>query len=145
MRCAVRKCRAQLRERTDRLGRILWTCDGCERRKAGICQRCPNRVTGRLGYAKWCATCKPIVHREQVRAFTKRRKEYDPQAHAARLEHLRLLAWRKRGALTPEERLARLQAAGRKAGHIRAANLSPARRSEIAKLGGTTRWARAAQ
>lgn len=38
------------------------------------CQRCGKNYMAHAGPAKWCATCRPIVTREQSRAATQARK-----------------------------------------------------------------------
>ena len=140
MKCPRRTCQGQVREVTDRIGRLHVVCDACERRKAGICAKCPRKVYGTIGYAKYCAECKKINHRHKVRACQARVREFDPQKYEARLEKERLRAWRKRGALTPEERTARMQAGARKAAATRNARLSPERKREIAQKAGRARW-----
>jgi hypothetical protein len=147
MRCPLAHCRAMLRDVTDRLGRVRFVCDACERRKAGLCQRCPARVTGTIGKAKWCDACRLLMKRRATNNWSARQRTFEPDAFAARRETLRLQAWRKRGSLTPEERRARSQASGRKAGKTRAERLSPERRSEIARIAVAARNAkrRAAQ
>jgi hypothetical protein len=147
VKCPRRTCQGQVREVTDRIGRLHIVCDACERREAGVCAKCPRKVAGTIGQAKYCAECKKAIHRQRVRACESRLREFDPQRYAARLEQERLRAWRKRGALTPEERKARLQAAGRKAAATRSARLTPERKREIAQQAGKARWAkhRAAQ
>lgn len=140
MKCPRRTCQGQVREVTDRLGRLFVVCDACARRKAGVCARCPRKVAGTIGYAKYCADCKAVVHRQRVAAYEERLREFDPQRHAARLTKERLRAWRKRGALTLEERTARRKAGGQKGAATRAATMSPERRREIARKAGLARW-----
>lgn len=40
-------------------------CPSCERRRAGLCQRCPRPVRGRVGFALYCddAECQRIVRK----------------------------------------------------------------------------------
>jgi hypothetical protein len=40
-------------------------CPSCERRRAGLCQRCPRPVAGRKGFALYCddAECRRIVRK----------------------------------------------------------------------------------
>lgn len=140
MKCPRRTCHGQVREVTDRLGRLFLVCDACARRNAGVCARCPRKVAGTIGQAKYCADCKRAVHSQRVAAYEQRLREFDPQRHEARLLKERLRAWRNRGALTPEERTARRQAGGQKGAASRAANLSPERRREIAQKAGRARW-----
>lgn len=143
MKCPRRTCQGQVREVTDRLGRLYFVCDACTRRNAGICARCPRKVVGLIGKAKYCGDCKRIVHRERVAAYETRLREFDPQRHLARLERERLRSWRNRGALTEEERFARLSDGGKRGAATRAARLSPERLSEIAKKAGKARWSKA--
>lgn len=140
MKCPRRTCQGQVRDVTDRIGRLYAVCDACERRKAGVCAKCPRKVYGTVGYAKYCTDCKRAVHRHRVASYEARLREFEPQRHEARLERERLRSWRNRGALTPEERTARMQAGGRKAAATRNARLSPERKREIAQKAGRARW-----
>lgn len=62
-RCQFRKgrygvCDTRLVESVDWLGRVNVSCPQCDRRTAGICQKCPCKVVGRVGWALYCLTCK---------------------------------------------------------------------------------------
>ena len=83
-------CMGPLTEEVDRLGRVSVRCHRCERRRAGICQLCPRRVYGKIGWTLYCAPCKRRAAARQnakwvannrerknasVRAWRKRQKE----------------------------------------------------------------------
>lgn len=116
-----KRCGAVLREIQDRtLGRITFVCEACERREAGRCAMCPRPVRGKRRRAEFCEGCYAKRQRELNRRWKKSwRREY-----------------RERVPAIP------LAVAGHRAGLSRARNLSPERRSEIARLGGQARWAR---
>lgn len=55
-------------------------CGWCERKRAGICQRCKARpVEATKGYGLWCAPCKPAVRREQQKK--RRAEKQNPLKH----------------------------------------------------------------
>lgn len=139
-RCDVRRarglrCGGTLVDTIDRLGRVRWSCPKCERRKAGICQDCPRPVCGQRGKAETCADCRAKRSREADRAWRLRDPEHYREVATAIGARLRS---RRRGNLPPMTR----QESGKIAGKARAAALSPARRSEIARKAVETRWAR---
>ena len=145
LRCTVgrpggRVCSGRLVERIDRLGRVHWDCPACARRKAGICADCPRPVVGRPGIAERCTTCRAARLREDNRRWRDRD-----------VEHFRGLARdaarKRRVTFRAGARPMTRTEIGKLAGAARAAALSPRRRSEIARLAVTTRWAkvRAAQ
>jgi hypothetical protein len=58
----------ELRVERDRFGVVIasaYVCPSCERRRAGLCQRCPRPVAGRKGFALYCddAECQRIVRK----------------------------------------------------------------------------------
>lgn len=142
MRCERQQCRAELELITDRLGRMQYVCRACERRRAGICARCPRPVDGERWKAKYCATCRHEVHRAACRKWQKNLQVLRPSRWEDRLTRERMRQRRKRGYLEPEVRTEVLREAGRKAGKARAAALTPERRREIARKAGQTRWDR---
>lgn len=133
MRCPFRTCKAPLRESVDWLGRIRWTCEGCDRRKAGLCARCPHPVEGTIGKAKYCRECRL----EMGRVANRRWLEYNREVRNSRAKV------RKRKnpnrPMTP-------QAAGRLGGLIggklRAEKLTPERRREISRHALAVRYGR---
>lgn len=75
-RCTVKRngngkaCGAKLEARFERDGygvvvRSRYVCPSCERRRAGVCARCPRPVAGRVGFALYCddAECKRLVRK----------------------------------------------------------------------------------
>ncbi len=142
MRCERQQCRAELELVIDRIGRTLYLCRSCERRRAGICARCPLPVDGERWKAKYCKTCRREVHRAACRKWQDNVKALRPSRYELRLTRERMRQRRKRGYLEPEVRTEVLREAGRKAGKARAAALTPERRREIARKAGQTRWDR---
>ena len=69
---------------TDGMGRMVEAvepCGWCQRKRAGLCQRCHTRpVFARKGYGLWCTPCYPAVQREQQKRI--RRREQDSWKHA---------------------------------------------------------------
>ena len=51
------RCGGRLETRIVELGRTEVVCPRCERRKAGLCLRCPRPVYGQRGRAIYCAAC----------------------------------------------------------------------------------------
>lgn len=123
-------------DRIDRLGRLQWECPRCARRKAGLCADCPRTVAGTVGKAERCARCRRL----QLRADQTRYRQQNPE-HVRRQQRENLRKYRviARGGRRPMTR----QECGHLAGLARARNLSPARRSEIARRAGQARWAKA--
>lgn len=67
-----------LRPVRDAFGRVTHTevvCSSCERRRAGVCQRCPRPVAGRRGFALYCddAECMRIVRKAWRHGWDPRR------------------------------------------------------------------------
>ena len=120
-------------ERIDRLGRVVYTCPGCTRRKAGVCVRCPKPVYGKVGVAKYCAWHKVIAHREDHLRYRLRHLERYNKSAAIRQARKRAEERQGRPALDQKT-------VGRIRGLARAAALTPERRSEIAKKAARTRW-----
>lgn len=127
---------------TDLIGRVLYVCHPCARRKAGICALCPRWVAGARWKAKYCEDCRKAVHRKACRKWAQNQQVHRPRHWEERLTRERLRLRRKRGYLEPEVRTEVLREAGRKAGKARAANLTPERRREIARKASQTRWDR---
>jgi hypothetical protein len=70
-------------------------CLACERQRNGLCRHCPHPIVGGPR-SLYCASCRPIVHRRQMRAYAERNREKN---RIRALEHVR--------GLTPEERARR--------------------------------------
>lgn len=145
IRCSVKRpggrvCPGLLVARVDRIGRVLFDCPACARRKAGICADCPRPVVGRPKIAERCAACRAIRLREDNRTW--RSRDVEHYRTLARVE-----ARKRRVKFRAGARPMTRTEIGKIAGAARAAALSPRRRSEIARLAVTTRWAkhRAAQ
>jgi hypothetical protein len=119
------RCGGLLRDRTDRLGRVHWDCDRCERFQAGICQECPARVDGVVGKSRRCTACRRLQDRHRAQQYWLTHK---PQC-AARSKRAYRAMRRRHPAMTPHQ-------VGLLAGAARAAALSPERRREIARLAG---------
>ena len=129
-----RVCGAVLIDRVDAIGRVHWSCPKCTRRKAGVCIDCPRPIVGRPGIAERCARCRARALRRDNRTWRSRDVRHYRTLTAQRAKDRRDLA-RGHPPLTPHE-------VGLRGGAGRAAALSPARRSEIARLAVTARWAR---
>jgi hypothetical protein len=72
LKCGKRGCDGHLEADTDRIGRIVYQCAGCARKRRGLCQDCPSRVTGKA----WrCARCIEARRREQSSMFELRNRE----------------------------------------------------------------------
>ena len=139
MRCELVRCRAQLVEDVDRLGRIRWRCPQCARRKAGICQTCSRKVDGKIGVAYYCAHCKRV--RSRAVSAKWQRNNLKKVADGARRRR-----WlEKYGRRPPKERMTSQEAGklGGKAGSAaRIASLGPERVREIALKANAARWAK---
>lgn len=155
MRCdhhhgAGERCGALLVERLDRtLGRVALDCPACARRVRGLCRDCPRPVAGVIGRAVRCADCKAAKIREDKRRWRTRdpakaravQRRWWRTHRAERLPLAREDSRRRRDAKRGGPPMPVAEAA-RQRGYARAAKLSPARRSEIARLAVTARWAR---
>lgn len=98
-------CGGRLEDRVDRaLGIVTRICPKCERRKQGICERCPLPVYGAIGRSKYCDTHFNQARREAIRRSQEIHGEArasrarasllaDPVRRARKLEYKRL--WRK--------------------------------------------------
>ena len=125
-------------ERIDRLGRVTYTCPGCTRRKAGLCQRCPKPVVGKVGVALYCTPCRKQRNRESVMRWQR-----NNLAVVAR--GMRRRRWKAKGLRMPAKPLTKQEVGrmnGAKAAAARNAKLSPAERSAIAGKAGRARWAK---
>lgn len=139
MRCELVRCRTQLVEEVDRLGRIRWRCPGCARRKAGICQTCSRAVEGKVGVAYYCGPCNVLKRRAYTMKW--QRNNLKKVAELARKRR-----WRqKHGRLPPRDKMT-LQQAGKIGGKLgaqaRLAALTPERVKEIAHKARMARWAK---
>jgi hypothetical protein len=70
--------RLEARHKRDGYNRIVSTsyvCPSCDRRRAGVCQRCPRPVKGRVGFALYCddAECQRIVRKAYRHGWDPRR------------------------------------------------------------------------
>ena len=140
IRCDVRRarglpCGGVLVHSIDAIGRVRWRCEACERRKAGLCRHCPRPGVGQRGKALYCASCRDARLRQADRDWRLRDPERYKRISTAIQERLRQRQRGGRPPMTPQE-------IGKIAGAARAAALSPARRSEIARKAVTARWAR---
>lgn len=142
MRCHRQQCRAPLEMELDALGRMVYWCRACERRRAGICAHCPRAVDGMKWKAKYCASCRRKANRASARRWEVNTKHFTPAKWAARLEQLRVDARTRRGIASAEEGRARMREGGRKAGKVRAERLSAEQRKAIARKASQTRWDR---
>lgn len=133
LRCHRASCRARLVERTDRVGRLLFDCPACLRRKAGRCATCPHPVAGKLGVAKYCGPCKVLAHRRDCERYRLQDvKTYNRRA-AERIREKRAKARGGKPVLDQKT-------IGRMRGLARAAALTPERRREISMKAAQTRW-----
>ena len=139
MRCALVRCRARLVEWVDRLGRYQTRCPQCDRRKAGICQTCPNPVDGKVGVSYYCGPCRKQKQRQSVMRW--QRNNLDVVAAGMRRRR-----WKaKHGRRPPKEKMTPREAGklGGAAGQAaRQAKLGPERVKAIAAHARTVRWAR---
>lgn len=120
-----------MRATIDRLGRVAFVCDGCARRRAGICAMCPCKVSGTIGKTKYC-----VAHRKLAklthndRWLAANREERNTRARMRKRINPRV-------ALTPRQ-------AGKRGGMVggkrRAEALSPQQRSAIARQAALARW-----
>ena len=90
--CRFRKgkfgwCRTRLVESVDRLGRVIVSCPACDRRVAGVCQRCPRPVAGKVGWALYCAGCKRAAAADHNRKWV---------ANNRARKNASVRAWRRR-------------------------------------------------
>ena len=139
MRCDFQRCRAVLVERIDRLGRVTYTCPGCTRRKAGVCQTCPSPVEGEVGRAFYCAPCKK--RRRRVYVMKWQRNNLDKVAIGARRRRWLV----KHGRRPPKEKMTLKEAGklgGKKGAAARIASIGPERVREIALKANAARWAK---
>lgn len=83
-------CGTRLREVVDRIGRVSVVCDRCERKRSGVCARCPLPVYGTKGKALYCAVCVRKVGLERDKQWARRY----PERKAASVR-----AWRTRNAV----------------------------------------------
>lgn len=139
LRCALVKCRAQLVEEVDRLGRLQWRCPQCERRKAGICQLCQRKVDGKVGVAYYCGPCKVIKRRSYVMKWQRNNLKKVAEGQRRR-------RWQEKYGRKPPKTPMTLQEAGRLGGKLgsqaRIASLGPERVREIALKANAARWAK---
>lgn len=68
-------CLGPLVEEVDRIGRVVVRCPRCERRRSGVCQTCPRRVYGKVGWALYCAPCKKRVAAAQNAKWVRNNRE----------------------------------------------------------------------
>lgn len=68
-------CLGRIVEQIDRIGRLVFYCERCERRKAGVCQSCTRKVYGKVGWAKYCADCKRKAVADQNRKWVANNRE----------------------------------------------------------------------
>ena len=133
MRCPFRTCKVALRESVDWLGRIRWACEGCTRRRAGVCASCPRPVDGTIGKAKYCADHRHHAHLAANRRWLDCNRESRNERAKVRKRK------NPRRPMSP-------QSSGRRGGMIggkaRAASLSPERRREIARHAAAVRYGR---
>lgn len=128
------RCGGSVSFSTDSLGRLVEHCPRCARRRAGLCADCPRPVDGAIGKALRCAICKKRALKRNHQRWYARDPEHARDVR--RVAHKNYRDRRRGGPPTPkEERYQRL-------GHLRAAALTPERRSEIARTAINARWAR---
>jgi hypothetical protein len=96
-------CRGVLEEITID-GRLVIHCPRCERRRRGLCQDCPRPVTGRVGSARRCASCRTRFRQRSIRAYqecnrekrnARNRDRYFANAEARERKLAYKRAWRK--------------------------------------------------
>jgi predicted amidophosphoribosyltransferase len=133
MRCPLRTCTAVLEASVDWLGQVRWACDGCARRRAGVCAQCPRPVDGTTGKAKYCAEHR----REMSLAGNRRWLHYNRDARNARARMKK-----RRNPASPMSPQAAGRLGGAIGGKVRAARLTPERRREIAAHAAAVRYGR---
>ena len=136
MRCAFRTCRGRLAEYTDRLGRVTFVCEQCERRTRGICQLCPRPVYGTVGMAFYCNDCKVKRKRKDVMRWQK--NNLNRVALGARKRR-----WKEKGERMPDRPMTRSEAGkigGKLGAAARVKSLGAERVKEIAKKANAIRW-----
>lgn len=82
-------CLGRIVEYVDQLGRLQHYCERCERKRAGICQHCPQRVYGKRGWAQYCVDCKRRVCADQNRKWVCNNRERKNAGVRARRRRLR--------------------------------------------------------
>lgn len=120
-------------ERVDQLGRVTFTCPGCTRREAGLCQGCPSPVDGELGKAKWCKACRVLAHRRHHQKYRTRDLAKYNESAAFRMRRNRAKAKAQQPRKSWQSIVERRTA-------TRCARLSPEQRKAIAKKANQTRW-----
>lgn len=138
MRCEFEKCRAVLEERIDRLGRLSFVCQQCERRRRGLCRMCPRPVDGKKKLAFYCAPCRQKRTRASVMRW--QRNNLDIVAKGARRRR-----YQAKGEAVPEKIMThseRGKLGGKLGSAARIAKLGPERVAEIARIARETRWKR---
>lgn len=140
MKCTVKiarntLCGGTIELGTDSIGRLVESCPGCDRRRAGICRLCPRRVVGTVGKALYCSECRDAQVKVRCARWYHRNLEHARAVRRA--SAARQLARKNAGK---PKRTPREIAVAR--GYARAAALTPERRSEIARKATLTRWAR---
>jgi len=55
-------------------GATVIRCARCERFERGICRDCPQRVAGKVGYARRCSDCRDTAVRASLRAYAQRNR-----------------------------------------------------------------------
>jgi hypothetical protein len=138
MRCELEKCRAQLVEHIDRLGRVRWFCAQCERRKRGICRTCNKKVEGKVGVAYYCGPCKKLKRRAYVMKW--QRNNLKKVAQNARRRR-----WAEKGEKMPVSPMTyaeRGKLGGKLGAAARVKSLGSERVKEIAARAVRIRWER---
>lgn len=137
MKCGKRTgghvCPTQMTARIGKFGKVEWDCPSCDRREAGLCQRCPRPVAGTVGKALYCADCRKAKHNAD--SLTAYFREHDRNKKASRIRHRKL-----RTKLTGEppvlDRAERGRRGGLVGGKARHANSSPDEWRAMARKGG---------
>lgn len=68
-------CGGELRDVVDRLGRLHWVCDLCQRYEARICRDCPRRMAS--AWTLRCVACR----KQWAREYRKELYRSDPSVH----------------------------------------------------------------
>lgn len=88
-------------------GRLIeYLIEGCahERKRRGVCKRCPSRVDGVKGRAEYCRDCRKGANRESDRRSKRRQYDANPAKFQARARQAR-----KRNAERAASQLERLR------------------------------------
>jgi hypothetical protein len=129
------RCGGEIRAVPGPFGKLEYACVACERRRAGVCERCPRPVHGTIGRALRCQACERLEKKGRSNRYRARHLE---ERRAADRRWHKIRAKARRGGRPPMS----AREKGLLAIAARNASLTPERRREIAHKAITTRWAR---